>query len=105
MSDDQIRRIWDNSDIKKITDYTITDLGSLMKIIGQVRKNGYALDNEENEIGVRCVAAALPPIPGRGRFAFSISAPASRMDDERIREVAGSLLRIRDRITQELRIG
>ena len=105
MSDDQIRRIWDNSDIKKITDYTITDPAELIKVIGQVREKGYALDNEENEIGVRCVAAALPPIPGRGRFAFSISAPAARMDDERIREVAGSLLRIRDRITQELRIG
>ncbi|MBQ3975039.1 MAG: IclR family transcriptional regulator, partial [Lachnospiraceae bacterium] len=86
-------------------EYTITDPAELIKVIGQVREKGYALDNEENEIGVRCVAAALPPIPGRGRFAFSISAPAARMDDERIREVAGSLLRIRDRITQELRIG
>ena len=88
MSDDQIRRIWDNSDIKKITEYTITDPAELIKVIGQVREKGYALDNEENETGVRCIAAALDIREEHTRYAFSISVPIMRMDNDRIRELS-----------------
>lgn len=101
MTDDQIRQVWKHSRIERITDYTITDFRSLMQIIGQIRQTGYAMDNEENEIGVRCVAAALPLVHGQGRFAISISAPAARMDDERIRELARSLLGAKQKIIEE----
>ena len=104
MTDDQIRRVWEHSRIEKITDYTITDQESLLQVIGQIRKDGFAMDNEENELGVRCVAAALPPVPGQGRFAISISAPAARMDDVRIRELSKSLLAMKKKIIEELRI-
>lgn len=47
----------------------------------RARRDGYALDNEENEPGVRCVGVALPPLPGVGEYAVSISAPAARFPD------------------------
>ena len=62
-----------------------------------------ALDNEENEIGVRCIACSLKDALGRANYAFSISAPVSRMDNERIRELAGYVLKagreMEDRLT------
>ena len=39
--------------------YTITDLDEFMEVLEEVRRKGYALDNEENETGVRCIAAAF----------------------------------------------
>ena len=50
-----------------------------------MRANGYAIDDEENEMGVRCVAVAIPGPDGRAESAFSISGLAPYMTPERIR--------------------
>ena len=68
------------------------------------RKSGrgdYALDNEENETGVRCIACSLKEPMGSARHAFSISAPVSRMDNDRIRELADSALKVREEIAEK----
>ena len=67
-----------------------------------VRRLGYALDNEENELGVRCIAAALPDYSGRASYAISVSAPITRMSDERIAALRGPLLAARDEIASAL---
>ena len=54
----------------------------------EVRANGYAIDDEENELGVRCVAVAIPGADGRAESAFSISGLAPYMTPERIRRIA-----------------
>ena len=63
---------------------------------------GYALDNEENELGVRCIAAALPDYSGRASYAISVSAPITCMSDERIAALRGPLLAARDEIASAL---
>ena len=55
-----------------------------MEEISAVRANGYAIDREENEMGVCCVAAAIPDINGGYDYAFSVSAPASRMGEDKL---------------------
>lgn len=92
MTEQQIRNFWENSRIEKLTDHTITDFHEFLSAIKTVRCNGYALDNEENETGVRCIAASLPDYRGRAKYAFSISAPVGRMTDQRIKELAKLLL-------------
>ena len=57
------------------------------------------MDNEENELGVRCVAAAIPDWHGAASYALSISAPVSRMTDERVRSLIPALLETRDEIS------
>ena len=59
--------------MQKLTDRTITDLEELRSQLVEVRANGYAIDDEENEVGVRCVAVAIPGADGRAESAFSIS--------------------------------
>ena len=87
LDDEEIRKIWDSSDVCKKTGKTITDFGVFMEEIRKVRENGYAADREENEEGVCCVAAALPDVYGEYRYAFSVSAPSSRMSEEKIAEI------------------
>jgi IclR family acetate operon transcriptional repressor len=64
------------------TPRTITDLDTLVKALGDARDNGYAVDDGEQELGVRCVAVAVP-YPG-ARTAVSISGPQARVDDDAI---------------------
>ena len=76
--------------------------GSVFREIDKVRQLGYALDNEENEVGVRCIAAAIPDYRGRAFYAISLSAPTARMADERIVQLRGPLLRASRDIAQAL---
>lgn len=66
--------------LPKRTKNTITDPGKLRAHLKHVRRNGYALDNEENEIGIRCVAAPIRDQRGEVISAISISAPAIRIE-------------------------
>jgi DNA-binding IclR family transcriptional regulator len=70
------------------TMHTITARDALEREIEQVRERGYSIDDEENEVGVRCIGA--PVVNGRGRAlaAISVSAPEARMPLERCAEVA-----------------
>lgn len=101
MSDPEIRTLWENCTIERRTAYTITNLDEFMDEIAEVRRKGYALDNEENEAGVRCIAAALS-LDGGSRYAFSISVPISRMDNDRIRELSRIVLAVKAEMDAEL---
>lgn len=58
---------------------------SLEDILAVVRREGYALDDEESVPGVRCVGVAIPDVTGDQVIgALSVSGPSSRMNDERV---------------------
>ena len=62
------------------TKNTITDPAKLLAHLRFVKKNGYALDDEENEIGVRCIGAPVRDQQGEVAAAISISVPAIRIE-------------------------
>lgn len=59
------------------TIHTITDPAVIREEIEQIRERGYAVDDGEQEIGVRCFAVAIPDAPTRA--ALSISGPQARV--------------------------
>ena len=67
-----------------------------------MRRSGYAIDDEENELGVRCVALAIPGPGGRAESAFSISGLAPYMTADRIRRISALALETRDDILREM---
>jgi DNA-binding IclR family transcriptional regulator len=77
-------------------------LEKLMKEINEIRRNGYALDNEENELGVRCIAVCVHDLQGLPNNAFSISAPAVLMMDDRVKQLSVDILRTKDAIQKIL---
>ncbi|MDD3279049.1 MAG: IclR family transcriptional regulator [Lachnospiraceae bacterium] len=88
----EITSIWEKSKIEQMTPGTITDLDRLLEVLKDIKKQGYALDDEENELGVRCIAACIHDYRKKPKYAFSISAPVNRMDDARIRELSRLIL-------------
>lgn len=61
---------------------SITDLAKLERELSMVRARGYARDNEELELGVRCMAAGIRDDSGKMIAGLSISAPADRLQEE-----------------------
>lgn len=87
LPDEEVDDIWNNSDIRQRTPNTITDPIILKEQLRQIRANGYAIDNEENELGVKCIGASITDSSSNVLGAFSISVPAIRMDDKRMTEL------------------
>ena len=92
LPDPEIEDIWNSSEITSLTPYTVTSLSDLMDRIRGVREAGYAMDDEENEEGVRCIAVSIPDYHKEPVYALSISAPVSRMTDARIAELSTDVL-------------
>lgn len=62
------------------TESTITTPDHFAKALARTAEHGYAMDDGEQEVGVRCVAAAVPGTPTR--LAMSVSGPATRMTEQ-----------------------
>lgn len=86
---------------------SITNMEALERDLALVRRHGYARDNEELELGVRCIAAGIRDDTGRLVAGLSISAPAERLQDawidklvETARTISGALGYEPNRATQ-----
>lgn len=84
MSDDDLESYLEETDLVALTEHTITNVGALREEVFRIRERGYAIDDEEQEIGVRCAASW---VRGADTFALSLSGPPSRMSDEFIGQV------------------
>lgn len=102
MSEDAVQKIWECSDIQTLTAHTITEYPSFLKQLEEIRQCGYSLDNEENELGVRCIAVSIPDYSGTYSYALSISAPITRMTDERIQTLSKLILQEKSLILKNL---
>jgi len=79
---DEVREILKRSGMQRHTDTTITDPDEFVAQLAWSAEHGYAVDEGEQETGVRCVAVAVPDVPTR--LAISVSGPAGRMTDQLI---------------------
>lgn len=101
MTDERIRAIWENSEIRRFTEHTITDYAALCEAIARIRECGYAYDDEENELGVRCIAVSLKDFYGKPAYAVSISSPIGRLDDDRVKLFQELILETKKNIQEE----
>jgi len=70
------------------TENTITDPDRLKEHLIGIRSKGYGIDDEEQLMGVRCIAGPIFNYEGSIIAAFSITGPVIRMDEVRIKELA-----------------
>jgi len=69
------------------TDHTLVTRAALTAALAQAAERGYAIDDEEHALGLRCVAAAIVDEAGRPWAALSIAGPTSRLTRERLPEL------------------
>ncbi|NLI66557.1 MAG: IclR family transcriptional regulator [Tissierellia bacterium] len=102
MDEEEVRRIWEISEIKKFTEKTVTDYEELYRELDKIRSLGYAEDDEENELGVRCIGAPVFNYRGEVEGAISISGPTLRITKDRVEEIAKSVMKYANLISREL---
>jgi DNA-binding IclR family transcriptional regulator len=93
---DRVRAYATRTGLAGHTRNSLTQIGALERELDTVRARGIAQDNEELEIGVRCVAAGIYDDSGKLVAGLSISAPADRLDpawSDRVRSTAQEISR------------
>lgn len=78
----QVRAYAMRTGLAGTTRNSITQTDQLERDLALVRRHGYSRDNEELELGVRCIAAGVYDDTGKLQAGLSISAPTERMRDE-----------------------
>lgn len=84
------------------TDRTITDKDEFLQELINVKQLGYALDLEENESGITCMAVPIFDHLGKVIASVSISGPTMRMTDERMERLKVSMLEAGKKISARL---
>ncbi len=79
LDSDPVSVLDDRRELQPFTKNTLCEPKALRAELARIRRRGYALDLEEHEPGVRCVAAVVPGPDGRAAAAISIAGPAHRM--------------------------
>lgn len=101
MSDSAIRELLVEP-LERRTENTLTDPDEVVAHIALVRERGYAIDEVENEEGVRCVAAPVRDHTGTVIAGISVSAPAYRFSTEDLHRLAPDVLRVTAELSRRL---
>ena len=101
MPAEQVRDLLRRTGMPKHTENTIDDPDEFARALEWTRAHGYAIDEGEQEVGVRCVAVAVPDAPAR--LALSISGPATRMTEEVVGRAVPLLTSAGKALSEDLR--
>lgn len=88
--------------LRRFTENTVTDPDTLRRNLELIRTQGYAIDNEEHESGIRCIAVPIRDHTGQVVAAVSISAPAMRFDWNKVEAVKPEIIRVGKAISRRL---
>ncbi len=102
LGDDRVRALLPET-LPPYTPHTITDRERLVEELAAVRELGYAVDREENTLGLRCLAVTVPS-RSPARDALSCSVPAARLTPAHEQRIRDALLDARDRLTLATRL-
>jgi DNA-binding IclR family transcriptional regulator len=96
-----VKQVIDNG-LRRFTANTITAAEVLQEELASVRAKGYAVDDEESEVGLRCVAAPIRDHTGLVAAAISVSAPVQRMTKKNLQTAVPTVVAAADAISRRL---
>lgn len=88
--------------LRKRTPKTITVTAKFLRELDKVRAQGYALDDEENSLGVRCVAAPVFDSLGKVQAAVGVTGTINQVDKARLPKIAALVQEAARKISQQL---
>lgn len=91
-SDEQIKQIFLGSHPKARTEQTIIEADEFVRRMAQWRKQGWTLNDEESEVGIRVIGAPIRDFTGSIVASVSVSAPAFRLDEKTIPGLAKAVV-------------
>jgi IclR family acetate operon transcriptional repressor len=102
LADEQIDGILKVGGLPRITGHTITAPETMWAALKVIRQRGWSFDDEEHAPGTRCVAATIFDEHAEPLAAISLAGPASRLPDERIRQLGPVVAHTAEELTRRL---
>lgn len=102
MQDDEVQEIWNSSCVKKLTENTIVDFNKLKSSLIEFKEKGYAVDNQEVEIGVKCIGTVLRDYTNKICGAISISSSILTLTEDKEKYFSKLILEYAAKISKEL---
>ncbi len=98
-SDEELAVILRSHGLPRATERTIDRPARLREELARIRERGFAIDDEEHAVGLRCVAAPVFDEQGYAVAALSVSGPRARLDDARLAELGPLVARTARSVT------
>lgn len=102
VSEAELQPILQRLELPALTENTITAKSKFREQLALIRRQGYAVDDEENEVGIRCIGSPIFDHAGRLSGALSISGWTITMTRERMPQLAPELLQSCRKISGQL---
>lgn len=99
--DEKVNKILEQTELKKLTKHTITDIAEIKDTIKYIRENSYSIEDEEAEIGAYSIAVGIKNFSNATVGAVSVTGPKSRMEDKK-EEIITTLMDASLAISKEL---
>ena len=94
LPDTQLETYLDTVELTAFTPNSVTSKEKLKEELLLIKEKGYAIDDEELSVGLRCIGAPLFDHSGQAHYAISISGPSIRFGSKRIEEMQRELKKI-----------
>ncbi len=101
-SEKAIAKILHKEGMPRLTAKTLTTPAALRAELEKVRAQGFAVDDEEHAVGLRCVAAPVFDETGDAIAAVSVSGPLARIDEDRVAQLGQMVLEAARAISAEM---
>jgi len=102
LNDNELAAYFESVTLTAMSPKTIVSVDGLKAEIARIRRCGYAVDDEELSLGLRCVAAPIFDYTGNPNYALSISGPAQRMTKEKIDAIQATLVPLCRKISRQI---
>ncbi|NJQ03865.1 IclR family transcriptional regulator [Streptomyces zingiberis] len=100
LPDEDVRALLTRTGMPAATEKTITRPDAFLAALREVRESGFAVDDNEQELGVRCLAVAVPHSPTAA--AISVSGPAGRLTEDATARIAPLLHQVAADLSETL---
>ncbi len=98
-SREDVEKVLQKKGLPSFTPKTLTSVDALMSDLETSRMRGWSLDDEERNLGMRCLAAPIYDAHGEPVAGISVSGPTARIDDEKLGELGPRVRRAAEEIT------
>lgn len=102
LDDQEVKNVLRVQVLRPYTVNTVKTLNQLLTDLRMIRKRGYSVDNEEIEIGLRCVGAPIKDYSGAMVGAISVAAPSARLSSQKISTIGRLVVATAEEISEKL---
>ena len=92
MDEDRLTRMLAGQNLAAFTEFTITDVASFKEALYQIQSKGFAVDGEEKNLGMRCIAAPVFDVNNEAIAGISVSGPTSRVGLQDIDRLSSAVM-------------